>query len=67
VILQTCSSEEQPGDVAHRLLGLTGGVADGDALGRVEVLADVAQIVVEPLLGVGVARVEPAQTLMRHG
>ena len=56
-------------DVVHRLLGLGGGIADPDRLRGVEVLADLAaqehgvagdhglaEVVVEVLIGIGVAR-----------
>jgi hypothetical protein len=64
---------QQHADVGHGLLGLRGGVADAHGLAGVEVLADLAtdidgavgddglaEIVVEALLGVCVARVERA-------
>ena len=60
---------EQQLDVVHRLLGLAGRVTHGDALAGVQILRDLAaqvhgvtrdhglaQVVVEVLLGVGVAR-----------
>ncbi|KAG0924697.1 hypothetical protein G6F31_019022 [Rhizopus arrhizus] len=72
---------EQHVDVLHRLLRLAGGIADADALGRVQVLADLpaqedgtaarddglAQIVVELLFRVGCLGIEGAYALGLHG
>src|SRR5260221_12761376 len=62
---------EQQRDVGHALLGLAGGIADRDILARVEGLRHLtaqidrrsgdhrlAEIVVERLLGIGLARIE---------
>ena len=71
---------EQLLEVPHRLLGLTRRIAERDARAAGEILPDLAahehqraarldhlaEVVVEPLLGVGVAGVELAQPLVGH-